>query len=211
MKIIDISVSVDSSIPVWEGDNRPVITEEKADYVRGTIQTSTVMMNVHTGTHIDAPRHFYPNGKTAPEIGLSRLLGKCIVVELPKKNKEISKMDLVNAGLVKSYQRVLLKTQNSALWKSEGKVFYHDYVALDESAANYLIELGVDLVGIDYLSIAPFANVWDVHQTLLAHEVILLEGLNLSDVEPGEYELLCLPMKLDSKDGLPVRAVLRRY
>ena len=210
MKIIDISVSVDSSIPVWEGDNRPIITEEKADYVRGTIQTSTVVMNVHTGTHIDAPRHFYPNGKTAPEICLLRLLGKCIVVELPKREKEISKTDLVNAGLGKFYQRVLLKTQNSALWKSQGKKFYHNYIALDQSAANYLIELGVDLVGIDYLSIAPFTNVWDVHQILLAHEVVILEGLNLSDVDPGEYELICLPVKLTNNDGLPVRAVLRR-
>ena len=210
MEIFDISVSVGDTVPVWDGDSRPTLTEDKTIDPRGTIQTTMLNMNVHTGTHIDAPRHFYPSGRIASEIDFNKLIGKCTVVQVSDGKETISKKDLITAGLVKSCKKVLLQTINSGLWELHRESFFHGYTALDKTAAHYLIELGVDLVGIDYLSIAPFDNVWDVHQELLSHEVVILEGINLMGIAPGEYELICLPLKLDSNDGLPVRAILRK-
>lgn len=209
MKMIDISVMVGAEVPVWEGDERPLLTEGKAEYPRGVIQTTTVRMNVHTGTHIDAPRHFYPTGKKVPEIPLEKMNGRCQVLEFQLDLQEITRVDLIAAGIDLENKRLLLKTANSQLWKREGNVFSKKYTALGPSAAAYLVEHGINLVGIDYLSIAPFENVWDVHQILLSNEIVILEGVDLSDVEPGVYELICLPLKLSSMDGVPVRAVLR--
>ena len=208
MKIIDISVMVGGMVPIWTGDERPVIKEQTSKYEQGIIQTTSIAMNVHTGTHIDAPRHFYPHGGTADQIPLEYLVGKCQVIEILPPVKLITKEDLLNAGINPSIKRLLIKTRNSGLWTSEGSEFFTDYCALDLSAAKYIVECGILLTGIDYLSIAPFANVWDVHQELLSNKVIMLEGLDLSGVNLGEYELYCLPLKLDSKDGLPARAVL---
>jgi arylformamidase len=209
MSYIDISVMVGQQVPVWEGDTPPLFTEEKTEYEKGTIQTTTVRMNVHTGTHIDAPRHFYPDGREATTISIEALMGTCLVVEVPKDIDLITKKHLIDAGLIETHQRVLIKSSNSALWAQKGNHFFKDYIALDLSAAEYLNQLGVSLVGIDYLSIAPFANVWDVHQALLSNGVVILEGLDLFAVTAGVYELICLPIKLESTDGLPVRAVLK--
>lgn len=209
MKMIDISVMVGSETPVWEGDEHPILTEEKTEYPRGVIQTTTVSMNVHTGTHIDAPRHFYPTGKTVPEIPLQKMNGRCQVLEFPENLQEITRADLIAAGIDPEVRLILLKTANSQLWKREGNKFFQKYVSLAPSSAIFLVEQGITLVGIDYLSIAPLENVWDVHQTLLSNQIVILEGVDLSEVDAGEYELICLPLKLASLDGVPVRAVLR--
>ena len=209
MALIDISVSINVSIPVWPGDEPPLIKENVTNDDEGTIHTSVVTMNVHTGTHIDAPKHFYPTGKVASDLSLDRLCGNCQVLEIPPAVSLITKGDILRANFVKNCPRVLFKTNNSRMWKAEGSEFFPEYTALAVSGAQFLIDAGVDFVGIDYLSIAPYSNVWDVHQALLSRQIVILEGINLDAVKAGIYELLCLPLKLDSQDGLPVRAVLR--
>lgn len=207
-KIIDISLLIHPGMPVWEGDEKPQIISNQSVYDEGVIQTTQFNMNVHTGTHIDAPRHFLADGNVAYEIDLEVLMGKCQVVEIDPDYQLITKEVLLAHGVADAVERILFKTRNSALQILHEAKFQLDYVGLDESAAKYLAKLGVKLIGIDYLSIAPYDDVWSAHNVLLKAGVVILEGLDLCGVEPGKYQLACLPLKIVSEDGLPVRAVL---
>jgi arylformamidase len=207
-KIIDISLLIHPDMPVWEGDEKPHIHTNQSLYDEGVIQTTQIQMNVHTGTHIDAPRHFLADGNVAYMIDLEVLMGECQVVEIDPNYPLITREVLMEHGVTAAFERILFKTRNSALRILQEAKFHLDYVGLDESAAQYLVTLGVKLVGIDYLSIAPYDDIWSAHNVLLNAGVVILEGLDLCGVEPGNYELVCLPMKIASEDGLPVRAIL---
>lgn len=206
MKIYDISVPLSNSSPIWPGD--PGIKIEKTlDLTKGDpANVSTISMGSHTGTHLDPPAHFIQGGKTVDQIPLDVLMGKAYVHYLPVE-KRIEVKDLKPLSW-KGIERVLFKTRNSLeCWKDE--IFHTDFVHLSEDAAEYLVEKGIKLVGIDYLSVEAFgSSSFPVHHILLGNEIIPLEGLNLSEVDPGEYELICLPIKIKEGDGAPARAIL---
>ncbi|HEY5974825.1 MAG TPA: cyclase family protein [Geobacteraceae bacterium] len=205
MKIIDISVAISEELPVYPGDP-PVTCERFGSLERGDPANVTrLVMTTHTGTHLDAGRHLAADGETVDRIALSLLMGRAVVVELPGI-REISAYQLHRLPL-KGYKRVLLKTDNSKLWSRPG--FVPDYAHLTADGAEYLLAAGVRLVGIDYLSVERWEGDGALHRQLLGGGAVILEGLDLSAVTPGEYELICLPLKVRDGDGAPARAVLR--
>jgi len=204
MRIHDISVPLCAEIPGYPGDPPFVIAPWNSISKGDAANLSKMTLSTHSGTHLDAPRHFIENGATVDTLPLGLLVGKALVVELHGV-KEIGRKDLERLR-IKGAERLLLKTDNSALWAQSG--FSHDFAALSVEGARYLLESGVKLVGIDYLSIESFEGDGEVHRMLLGNGVLILEGVNLADVAPGEYEI-CLPMKIKGGDGAPVRALLR--
>lgn len=166
-------------------------------------------MDVHVGTHIDAPWHFIPGGKTVEELELSKLMGNAYVASFPGV-PEISREMLEAAHIPDDIPRLLLKTDNSKQWTEGQNKFKTDYVAITPDAAGWLVENDFVLVGIDYLSIQKFGDSSLTHEILLDAEVVIVEGLNLAHVDEGAYELYCLPLKLVGSDGAPARALLRK-
>ena len=209
MTLIDISVPISDTIPVYTDDAQVSITRA-ADFDRGDSMTlSNLALGAHTGTHLDAPRHFIRGGKTIEQLDLDTLIGPVRVVELAAVEREISAADLDAVKLPAGMQRILFKTRSNALWAKPG--FQPDFVGVGRDAAQWLVEHGVRLVGIDYLSIEIFGRPdFPTHHILLGAGVIVLEGLDLRNVEPGDYQLICLPIKLQGVEGAPARAVLVR-
>jgi arylformamidase len=205
--IYDVSVPITNTMPVWPSDP-PVQLTPKSHLSRDgtqTVRLTKIDMGSHTGTHIDAPWHFLENGKRLNEIPLTRLIGAALVVLLENK-KSISKVDLESINLL-GYARILLKTDNSKHWND--KTFYEDFVYLEPDGAQYLVDKHVNVVGIDYLSIDQFKSVkHPSHFVLLENEVVILEGLNLSRIEPGPYNMTALPLNLQEVDGAPTRVIL---
>lgn len=208
MKLYDITVPISNTMPVWPGDP-PVRLESKKSIPQGDLCNLTALtLGVHSGTHIDAPLHFIDGGRAVDDIPLEVLIGPCRVIEtnasptIEKKHIESIPLD--------GCKRVLFKTGNSMFWKDSIASFREDFVALGLSAAEYLAEKGVALIGIDYLSIETFhADEGNpVHNALLKSNIVILEGIDLSAVPAGDYELVCLPMKLSGVEGAPVRALL---
>lgn len=208
MKIHDISLTVTPSLPVWPGD--PAIKLERVSKMEDGEHNnvSQIAAGVHIGTHVDAPYHFIADGKTIENLSLDALVGPAQVVDVPGESPLITAGDLKKAGVTESTRRVLLKTRNNRYWLQPGLPFQRDFAALSPDGAQYLVDCGVLLVGIDYFSIAPFGNSVPVHRILLGAEVVVLEGANLSQVAAGNYTLYCLPVKLGGSDGAPARAIL---
>jgi arylformamidase len=165
-------------------------------------------MSAHTGTHIDAPCHFIDGGRTIDQLDLSLLVGDVEVIAIDKENNIISKDTLSGLGIKQWPQRVIFKTNNSYRELMKNNEFYKDFVALSVDGSKYLIKQGVLLIGIDYLSIAPFENGDETHIELLKHEVVVIEGLNLVNIKPGSYQLIALPINLKGADGAPARVLL---
>lgn len=208
MKIYDISLTITPNLPVWPGDPS-VILERISKMEEGKHNNvSTMALSAHAGTHVDAPYHFIADGKTIEQLSLDTLIGPAQVVELPPDCALITAEDLKKAGIAEGTIRVLLKTRNSRYWAQAGLPFQTDFTALSPDGAQYLVERGVRLVGIDYFSIAPFGDSIPTHRALLGAELVILEGADLSQVPAGHYQLYCLPLKLGGSDGAPARAVL---
>ena len=207
MRIYDITVPLSPSLPVYPGDPDVAITPVAQLQWGDAANVSRLVLSSHTGTHLDAPRHFFQAGLAIDGIPPHVLMGPARVCAFPNATTHLTADDLRPLDLAGT-QRLLFKTPNSALWERTG--FQTNYVALTESAAHLLVDLGVQLVGIDYLSVDAFeCQDFPVHRTLLGAGVLILEGLDLRTVPPGEYELLALPLLLQDGDGAPVRAVLR--
>lgn len=203
---LDISLVIGPGSPVYPGDP-PVTVEAVTTLETGPSHLSRIAMGSHTCTHVDAPAHFVRGAATLSDVPLSRFNGRAWVLALPEA-EAIEPEHLEACWPPGPVERVLLKTPNSALWGTElaGRVWQ----ALSPEAATWLVARGVGLVGIDALSVEALETEdFPVHRTLLGHGVVLLEGLDLSAAAPGEYELLCLPLRLDAPDGAPARAVLR--
>jgi arylformamidase len=164
-------------------------------------------LSAHTGTHIDAPNHFINDGKTVDEIPLSKLVGPTQVIKLSDSIEIIDEQIIEKMEIQKDIPRILIKTKNSSLWGKTDN-FQNDFVYLTPSGAKTLINKGIQLIGIDYLSIASFQDGAPTHRVLLENEVVILEGLNLSDIQPGIYEMICLPLNLIGTDGAPARVIL---
>ena len=209
MKIYDISLTISTELPTWPGD--PGIRLERTSKMEDgeDANVSDLSMGVHTGTHVDAPFHFLGgNTDTVESLALEILTGPALVVYLPDVAVDISVADLEAANIPSDTRRLLLKTSNSNLWAAGINTFQEDFLALDVEAANWLVQREIKLVGVDYLSVAPYRDGIPTHRALLGAGIIALEGLFLSDIEPGEYTLYCLPLKIEGCDGAPARAIL---
>jgi arylformamidase len=203
-KIYDISMGIRNGMLTYPCDPGVSLTREKEIGKGSQANLSMYCIGSHTGTHLDPPFHFFPDGATAEALPLDSLIGPAVVVEAPMD--EIGRDFLAGAGLGQA-QRVLLKTRNSAF--AQYPAFREDFAHLTPDGAQYLAEQGVKLVGIDYLSIEKFhSKEHAVHKIFLGKGILILEGLDLSGVEPGEYTFLCLPLKVIGGDGAPARAVL---
>ena len=208
MKIIDVSVPVSSRLPTWPGDPRVSLTLASSIARGDAANVSRLEAGVHTGTHVDAPVHFVEGSTGIDVIPVETLVGLCLVVEADPPGLDLRPEDLPDTP----HSRVLFKTRNSAHWARGDTEFDTEFVAVGLELARRLVADRKLLVGVDYLSVesfhAPFEH--PVHHTLLEARIVVLEGLDLSRVEPGEYELYCLPLKLVGSDGAPARTVLVR-
>jgi len=208
MKIYDISLPISPEIPVWPGDPPVVIKQVSSMDAGAHDNVSRLECSVHTGTHVDAPHHFLNDHRTVDALPLEVLTGPAQVVQIPEEVGLITAGILEEAGIPSGTSRLLLKTRNSRLWARGEKEFARDFVGLSAEGAGWLVRTGVKLVGIDYLSIAPYKQSIPTHQVLLKPGIVILEGVNLSAVPPGIYDLYCLPLKLVGSDGAPARAIL---
>lgn len=208
MRIYDISLPISPSLPVWPGD--PPIQLELIESMSAGAQSNVSRLNasVHIGTHVDAPHHFLNDHRTVESLPLEMLTGPCYVAQLPDGMDAIDTETLSGIPLAEGTTRLLFGTRNSHLWAKGETEFQNDFVAVTEDGARWLIEHGIRLVGVDYLSVAPFDELEPTHRVLLEAGVIILEGLNLSQVPRGFYDLYCLPLKLVGSDGAPARAIL---
>ena len=205
--IYDVSVPITNAMPVWPGDP-PVELVPKSHESRDKthiVKLTAIAMGSHTGTHIDAPFHMINGGKRLHEFPLEIFVGKATVFEVPGV-RSIRRADLERFDWT-SVERVLFKTDNSPHWQ-DGK-FYEEFVYLDAGGAEFLVQRGVRLVGIDYLSIDKFrSDAHPAHFILLTKNILILEGLNLRAVPGGQYTMYALPLKLEDADGAPARVIL---
>ena len=205
--IIDISLPITSAMPLWPGDPRPELKVVSTLEMEG-IQVSQLTLGTHTGTHLDAPRHFIPGGRTIDLLELSALVGLCRVIEVVRAEGHISRADLQRYELHPG-DRVLLKTRNSH--QPARQSVTPDFAALQPAAADYLCEQGVTLVGIDGPSIdVGSASDFPCHKRLLGADMLVVENLVLRGVMPGIYGLIAVPLNLIGADGCPIRALLTR-
>ncbi len=205
MSFHDISLKLSSETIRWV-TAPPFELEERRRMSKGDPNNSSALnMSVHSGTHIDAPFHFVADGNTIDQLPLERFIGPALVFAV-EAERYITKEHVAGIRL-DGATRVLFKTRNSELLHQQE--YDPDFVAFSVEAAQSLVELGVELVGLDYLSVAHADEQVPVHRAFLDHGVVLLEGIDLSAVAPGRYELMCLPIPLGDSDGAPCRAVLR--
>lgn len=205
--LIEVSVPLREGMPVWPGD-APFSIRRVSDMDAGDHNNlSELCLGAHTGTHVDAPLHFMAEGMPISDMPPDALVGPCRVLGIGAA-EAIAVADLEPHG-IEAGERILLKTRNSALWADDA--FHEDFVHLSTQAAEWLAAREPRCLGVDYLSVGGFhRNGTPVHRALLGAGVWLIEGLDLSAVEPGRYELLCLPLRLEGAEGAPARALLRR-
>ena len=192
----------------WPGDPDFHI-ERASDIDKGDVATvSRMSLGVHTGTHMDAPLHFISNARSIDTMPIDATVGPARVISI-HDTKSIKRDELIGHAISEG-ERILFKTANSDhSWKSDQ--FDETFVFISQDAARYLAEVGVRAVGVDYLSVGGFREDGpETHQALLGAGIWIIEGLNLSAVEPGDYELVCLPLRLIGAEGSPSRAILRR-
>jgi len=207
-KIFDISLTIRPGMVVWPGD--PAVELRRLSKIEegDNCNVSFYSSSVHAGTHVDAPYHFLAEGKTIETLPLEVLVGPAQVVQLPDEVEEITAAVLDTVKFMPGVKRVLFKTRNVRIRASGKDEFDSTFVAVSADGAEWLVNHGVQLMGIDYLSAAPFSQSRPPHEVFLKAEVILLEGINLDQVEPGLYTLYCLPLKLAGSDGAPARTIL---
>jgi arylformamidase len=206
--VIDISVPLQKDMPIWPGSAGFQLIKTARMELGHEENVSRLDCDVHAGTHVDAPRHFFHDGITVEQLPLETLMGPAFVAYLPDVNS-VTARDLSRLDLPPGVKRLLLRTSNSNLWARRSREFCSDYVALTPEASQWVVDQSIRLVGIDYLSIQRFGDSPLTHRILLKAGVIILEGVNLANVRPGIYELICLPLKLVDSEGAPARAVLR--
>ena len=207
-KLYDVTITTHPKVPVWPGG--PAFQSTKTSQISDgeVCNVTDISMCVHTGTHVDAPLHFADGGRSIDEIELEQLVGDCIVADLRGRN-EITAEDLIQLKLPSSTQKLLLKTDSSEFWSEPSHNFREDYCALTLDAAEWIAASNIHLLGIDYLSVSLYKDPAEVvHRVLCGADMVLIEGLNLTDIEPGEYRVTCLPFKIAGSDGAPARVIL---
>ncbi len=210
MKLYDLSVPIHEGMALWPSDP-PLSMKLASSMARGDRANVTRLeFGAHTGTHMDAPFHFMRDGSGIDQIPLETLIGPCRVFDLTDIPGHIDRAAVERCDL-RGVTRALFKTRNSARWARDEHEFDKGFIAVVTDGARLLVERGVKLVGVDYLSVEPYGSKeHPVHLTFLPANVIIVEGLNLSAVPAGDYELIALPMKLKDCDGAPSRVVLRQ-
>ncbi len=205
---IDVSVPLRKGMAHWP-DNPPVEIRRMLDMERGdSCNVSTLSMGSHTGTHMDAPIHFIRTGRGMDRMPFDATIGPARVIEI--RNPEAVEPEELRLHRIRRGERILLKTRNSQrCWKTP--VFQKKFVYLSTEAGRFLAHRGIRTLGVDYLSVGGYEkNGEQVHQVLLGAGIWIIEGLDLSRVRPGRYELVCLPLRIERGDGAPARAILRR-
>jgi arylformamidase len=209
MKIYDVTVPLSEQTPVYEGD--PNVQIEAAHQIAkgDAANVSRLCFGAHTATHVDAPNHFIEGARRVDQLEFSKLLGVCRVVEI---DRNVTAIEAAHCENLVGVERVLFKTRNSDFWNDTTQGFRKDFTYITPDAAKALVDLNVKLVGIDYLSVEKFGSEdFLTHITLLEKEVVIVEGLDLREVPAGDYELICLPLKMigGTGDGAPARTILR--
>ena len=208
MPIYDITLTISPAMPVWPGD--PAVKLEQIESIdQGDhVNVTRLDISAHTGTHVDAPHHFLNDRRTVEALPLNVLTGPCYVIQLPDDVDEITADVLARTPIPAGTERILFGTSNSHWWARGVNEFQTDFVAVSEDGAQWLVDQGAKLVGVDYLSVAPYQQSTPTHTVLLKAGIVILEGVNLSQVPRGFYDLYCLPLKLAGSDGAPARAIL---
>jgi arylformamidase len=205
-RIYDISIPIRSGGLVYPGNPEIDISLQQAVAKGASANVSNIRFGSHTGTHVDAARHFFDDGQSVDKIPLERLMGPALLVSFGDAVLSVGAAELREHD-VKGHKRILIRTRNSALLSQ--REFVKDYTYLAPDGAQYLVDLGVELVGVDYLSIEQFhSGHHRTHRTLLGQAVVIVEGLDLSVPPPGQYQFICLPLRVEGCDGAPARAVL---
>lgn len=208
MTIYDITLGISPDLPVWPG-GPAIVLEQVESMDRGAHANVTRLdMSAHTGTHVDAPHHFLNDHRTVEQLPLEILTGRCFVLDLTALEGHVNAAVLEKSAIPEGTPRLLIKTGNSAHWQAGDRDFFPGFQGISEDGAEWLVEKGIRLIGIDYLSIAPYKQSVPTHTVLLKAGIIALEGVNLSLVRQGSYDLYCLPMKLVGSDGAPARVIL---
>jgi arylformamidase len=202
LSLIDVTIPIRDGMPVY--DQNPGVRLERARSIADgdTVNISRLELGVHTGTHVDAPVHFIEGGAGTESIDPEILIGAAHVVDATGLHEDIDAAALATLDLPAGAERLIFKTPNSELWSRD--TFTRDFIRFVESGARRLVDDGVRLVAIDYLSIGDTG----AHEVLLGNGVVPLEGLDLRGVDPGPYRLYCLPLKLVGADGAPARVLL---
>ena len=211
MEIYDVSVPLSAETPTYPGDPGIEIKQWLTLAAGNAANVSLINFGLHSGTHVDAPAHFIDSGARVDSLPLASLVGEAEVVEVGNDVRVIDE-DFVAANCAAGAQRILFKTRNSDFWNHPQAGFRTDYTYIDPVAARRLVNSGIKLVGIDYLSVEQFqSEKFETHLALLASGVVIVEGLDLRAVAGGTYELFCLPLKIagGSGDGAPARVILR--
>jgi arylformamidase len=207
MQIYDVTRTLQPGMATWPGEPGPELTLIKQMSAGQAADVSHLSLGVHTGTHVDAPRHFITGGAGVESLPMSALIGPARVVSI--QNEGAVRVEELECAGLDGVERVLFRTRNSDQWSDS--VFKEDFVYLDPEAARWLVDRGVSLIGVDYLSVEAFAAAEPLtHRTLLGAGVVIVEGLDLRDISPGDYFLSCLPLKFAGADGAPARVVLTR-
>lgn len=210
MKIYDVTFPLSEQTPVYEGD--PAVKIDVASSIANgdAANVTQICCGAHTATHVDAPNHFIDGTRKVHELELEKLIGDCKVVEL---DKNVMAIESEHLGNLEKVERILFKTRNSEFWNEPEKGFRKDFTYISPAAARVLADANLKLVGIDYLSVEQFGSKdFATHITLLEKEIIILEGLDLREISAGDYEIICLPLKIISEigDGAPARTILRK-
>jgi arylformamidase len=208
MKFFDITIPVSNDVPIYEGDPKADVQSFMRLADGAAANVSQLRCGVHTGTHVDAPNHFIEGTRRVEDLDLDKLIGPCRIVEI---DHAVDGIALEHLRGIAGAERVLFKTRNSEFWNNPEKGFRTDFTYLTPEAARILAISGVKLVGIDYLSIEAFGSTdFAAHKALLEKEVVILEGVDLRQVPPGEYDIICLPLKYvgGEGDGAPARTIL---
>ena len=208
MAIHDITLTISPGMPLWPGDPPVELSQVLSMDLGADANLSRLSFSLHTGTHVDAPHHFINDHRTVESMPLEVLTGPCMVLHLGDEVDAITAQVLDTAAIPAKVTRLLFRTRNSARWARGDYTFHEDFVAVPQDGAEWLVRQGVRLVGVDYLSVAPMADIDSTHKTLLKDGIVVIEGLDLSQVEQGTYQLFCLPLKVAGAEGAPARAIL---
>ena len=208
MEFYDISVPIRGDMPVYAGDPR-VRIRPAAQITKGNSFNSLLLsLSSHTGTHVDAPSHFEANSTSVDQLPLDVFYGPTLVQDVGDV-QAVDEETLKSLAIPQGTKRLLIKSHNSQLWTDSH--FHQQFVYLTYGGARWLVEQGLRLVGVDYLSIEEFGSLdFATHHTLLQAEVVILEGLDLRRVSPGEYTISCFPLRIADGDGAPARAILMK-
>jgi arylformamidase len=204
----DITLPYGPDLPVWPGEPKPIISRLKSMADGDSANVTHIEAAMHYGTHVDAPIHFIDGAPGVEALPTDVLIGRVNVIDLP--NAELITADVLKeVNSIERCDRIIFKTRNSQNWSQPNPEFDRNYVAIAPDAAEILVAANIRLVGVDYLSVEPFGSKdFVTHKALLGASIVIVEGLDLRGVEAGEYEMACLPMKLQGADGAPARVVL---